>query len=147
MLSKDKVLVCPRFWKDVKTLRKRKLSSFECVIDQETDQLPDSVKVTLFPHVSATVNFIFEVLIDRHVLVGQSNNCNQISDIRFTKLSFQVFKLRRAVDKSGSSGGVRYIFAVDQNEYMHLVLVKAKADCENDNELRNEIYDRLCVTQ
>lgn len=137
-----KISSCPEFWKDIKHLFKVFKSQQYCpTVEEETfKQLDTHAKVEAIP----TARVIATAIVN----AAKGRLLDSIADKYdvqpFLTEGWEIRKMRFAIDNKGKQGGLRIIFCLDQNlENLILVLIKRKADCANEKELRKDFLKRI----
>ena len=136
--------VIQKFWKDIKELQKKNIKVLQT--DYPADQfleLSEGDRIESIPVLNAVKNTIENTILDN---VGLDAISDKIDQQPFIKDCWILRKMRYAIDNTGKSGGLRLIFAVNDNGEgceIIFVMVGRKKDVAKEQEFRQEFFGRF----
>jgi hypothetical protein len=139
-MSSLKISVLPHFWKDWKKVcKKHKSKEYRTTYsNEEFSSCSDEVKVESIAILNAIKNSIINS-IEENCLDGQSP---QYDRQPFLSQNWEIRKKRWAIDNSGKSNGMRFIFCLNGNHLL-FAYIATKADCADESKLEKEFMGRI----
>jgi hypothetical protein len=137
------VSVCPEFWADLKSLRKKTksplLKSFYDTDDFES--LEDEEKLESIKLLKAIKTYAKNIL-SINSLEEFRNDFRKYDRQPYLSQGWIIYKLRYAFDGKGKSGGLRIILCTNGNSIL-FVYISRKMDCADENQLEKAFMGRI----